>query len=508
MTTTLEQGEPSIAFGPFRFDIKAQRLTRDGAPVSLGGRAVALLAALADARGEIVGRETIFSKVWPGVTVEDNNIQVQIATLRKVLGDGWISTVPGRGYRFVTGDAPIKSRDPVMRRPTLAVLPFVNLSGLADQDYLADALTEEITTALSRVRWFHVVARSSAFAYKGRQEVDVRTIGRELGAGYLLEGSVQRGGPRIRLTGSLVEAESGLRVWTDRFEGDLDDVFALQDRLSEAVVAVVEPSLRNAEISRTRARPTSSADAYDLYLRSLPLTWNGTRDNYDQAVDLLKRAVAMDEAFTVAKAFLTFTLMNRAGHGWSDSESNKLGGCMAREALDQHNDDPEVLRIAGHTLAFFARDFERSLASVERALTINPHGIGALMSAGWVRCYRVEPDEAIALFERALRLNPLSAELGYVLSGLGFAQLMAGNPQAAVPVLRRSIQERPHWAPAFQFLTAALHSLGRIAEAREIAAHLMTMVPRLRAVPEKWVLVAGPFRDDFMAALKAAGVPS
>lgn len=498
-----------VAFGPFHLNINQRRLTRDGAPVALGGRAAALLSVLADADGAIVGKQRIFDAVWPGLTVEDNNIQVQIATLRKALGDGWITTEPGRGYRLVLIDAPPQAPDAALgpAGPTLAVLPFVNLSGTADQDYLADALTEEVTNALSRVRWFQVVARSSAFAYKGRPGLDIRAVGRELGARYLLEGSVQRGGDRIRLAGSLIEAETGLRLWADRFEGDMGDVFALQDRMSEAVVGAVEPSLRHAEITRTRARRTESPAAYDLYLRSLPLTWMGTRESYDQAIALLRQAVAMDTGFTIAKAFLSFALMNRAGHGWSDRESNLLGARMAREALERHGDDPEALRLAGHTLAFFDRAFDRGLAAVERAMAIHPNGIGVSLSAGWVRCYRCEPELAIALFERALRLNPLHAELGYVLSGLGFAHVIAGDDAAAVPVLRRAVHEMPNWAPGLQFLTVALQRLGQTVEARQAASRLMVMTPRINARPEKWVMVDGRPRDSFLAALRDAGVP-
>ena len=494
-----------LAFGPFRLDVAQRRLTRDGAPVALGGRAGALLAVLADAGGAVVGKERIFQEVWPGLTVEDNNIQVQIAALRKALGEGWITTEPGRGYRLVVPE-PVP-RSPEVVRPTLAVLPFVNLSGSSDQDYLADALTEEVTNALSRVRWFQVVARSSAFAYKGRQGLDIRAAGRDLGARYLLEGSVQRGGQRIRLAGSLIEAETGLRLWADRFEGDIGDIFALQDRMSEAVVGAVEPSLRHAEIARTRVRRTDSLDAYDLYLRSLPLVWTGTRDSYDQAVELLTRAVTMDAGFTIAKAFLSFALMTRNGHGWGDRESNLLGARMAREALESHDDDPDVLRLAGQTLAFFDRDFDRALAATERALAIHPNGIGVLMSAGWVRCYRCEPELAIPPFERALRLNPLHAELGYVLSGLGFAHVIAGDDTAAVPVLRRSIPEMPNWVPAFEFLAVALQRLGQVEEARQAAAQVMAMVPRITVRPEKWVMVAGKARDSFLAALRDAGVP-
>jgi adenylate cyclase len=187
------------------------------------------------------------------MVVEENNLQVQISTLRKVLGDDCIVNVPGRGYRLSAPAAAGPQEQPT--RPTLAVLPFVNMSGDAGQDYLADALTEEITTALSRIRWFLVIARSSAFAYRGQAGIDLRDVGRALGARYLLEGSVRRSGKRVRMSGSLINAITGLRVWSDSYDAELDDLFALLDHLSEAVAGAIEPSLRYAEISRARASP-------------------------------------------------------------------------------------------------------------------------------------------------------------------------------------------------------------------------------------------------------------
>jgi TolB-like protein len=495
-----------MGFGPFRLDPAGRTLWRGSTAVPLGGRAFDLLVVLAGAAGALVGKQAIQDRVWPGVVVEENNIQVQVSTLRKVLGEDWIQTVAGRGYRLVVPAAGVPE-GAATGRPTLAVLPFVNLSGDAGQAYFADALTEEITTALSRVRWFQVIARSSAFAYKGQVGIDVREVGRALGARYVLEGSVRRAGNRIRIAGSLIDAQTGLRLWADRFEGEADDVFALQDRLSEAVAGAIEPSLRNAEISRARARPTGSLDAYDLYLRSLPLTWEGSPASYAAAVELLKRAVALDDGFAQAKAFLGFALMNMAGLGVGDRESAALGARMAEEALASSRDDAEVLSFGGHVVGFFRRDHKRALAAVERALAINPNGIRTLMSAGWVHCYRLEAAPALALFGRAERLNPLDAELGYLLSGMGLAQLIAGDLQSALPPLERSVVEMPNWAPSVQFLAAALMMLGREDEARAWGARAMAQVPRLRARAEKWVFAPSPWLDRFLAALRAAGVP-
>jgi adenylate cyclase len=498
-------GPTEISFGKFCLDLRSRRLTRAGASVQLGGRAFDVLAVLAAAEGEVVGKNTILDQVWPSMVVEENNLQVQISTLRKVLGDDCIVNVPGRGYRLSAPAAAGPQEQPT--RPTLAVLPFVNMSGDAGQDYLADALTEEITTALSRIRWFLVIARSSAFAYRGQAGIDLRDVGRALGARYLLEGSVRRSGKRVRMSGSLINAITGLRVWSDSYDAELDDLFALLDHLSEAVAGAIEPSLRYAEISRARARRTGSLDAFDLYLRALPLTWAATRESYEQAIAHLHRAIAVDPEFTVAKAFLAFTLMNQAGLGWGGPNGRADAVSLAAEALAANRDDPEVLQNAAHALAFFSRDYDQALAAVERALTISPHSVRTLMSAGWIRCYRVEPEPAIELFERALRLSPLDHEAGYLLSGLGLAHLMADNAARALPILLRSHHEMANWAPSLQFLVVAHQRLGQVDAAKEVAKQLMDVMPRLRARPAKWALRPGTFLDEMLAALRQAGIP-
>ncbi len=500
------QAEPKeVNFGLLCLDLRTRRLTRAGAAVQLGGRAFDVLAVLAKADGEVVGKNAILDQVWPGMSVDENNLQVQVSALRKVLGEDCIVNVPGRGYRLSAPAA--ASPQAQTTRPTLAVLPFVNMSGDTGQDYLADALTEEITTALSRIRWFLVIARSSAFAYRGQSGIDLRDVGRALGARYLLEGSVRRSGNRVRMSGSLINAVTGLRIWSDSYDAELEDLFALLDHLSEAVAGAIEPSLRYAEISRARARRTDSLDAFDLYLRALPLTWAATRESYEQAVVHLRRAIVADPEFTVAKAFLAFTLMNQAGLGWGDPDGRATGTSLAIEALAANRDDPEVLQNAAHALAFFSRDYDQALAAIERALTISPHSVRTLMSAGWIRCYRVEPQPAIELFERALRLSPLDHEAGYLLSGLGLAKLMGGDTARALPILLRSHHEMPNWAPSLQFLVVAYQRLGHVEAAKEAAQRLICMVPRLRARPDKWVLRPGSFLDEFLATLRQAGIP-
>ena len=268
--------------GPFRLDAEAQILFRDAEPIGLGQRAVALLQMLVERPGTPVSKDVLIEAAWPGVIVEESNLAVQIAALRRVFGEEpggerWIETLPRRGYRFV-GSVSIKDRGsisaptadgapnlPLPDRPSIAVLPFQNMSGDPEQEYFADGMVEEIITALSRFRSLFVLARNSSFTYKGRA-VDVRQVGRELGVRYVLEGSVRKAGARVRITGQLIDAITGAHLWADRFDGSLENVFDLQDKVASSVAGVIEPALQAAETARSTSRPTHDLTAHDLYL--------------------------------------------------------------------------------------------------------------------------------------------------------------------------------------------------------------------------------------------------
>jgi adenylate cyclase len=255
---------------------------------------------------------------------------------------------------------------PLPDRPSLVVLPFQNMGGDPEQDYFADGMVEDITTALSRIRWFFVIARNSAFTYRGRA-VDVRQVGRELGVRYALEGSVRRAGGRLRIAAQLVEAETGRHVWAERFDGDAADVFDLQDRVTEAVAGAVEPSLQAAEVRRAQARPTGDPGAYELYLRALPCFRAATREGSDAALGLLRRAAALDPDFALARAFAAKCLQRRVVHGWSGPGEEAEAIALARSALDASPDDATALGHAGITLLWLGADRDRAVAALERA---------------------------------------------------------------------------------------------------------------------------------------------
>src|SRR5215813_434950 len=296
-------------FGPFRLDTEAKILFRGAEPTILGQRAVVLLQLLLERAGAPVSKEALIETAWPGLAIEDSNLTVQIAALRRVFkevagGASWIETLPRRGYRYVgpvvaTSDTraeaipPTSPALPLPDKPSVAVLPFSNLSGDAEQEYFADGMVDDIIIGLSRIKWLFVIARNSTFTYKGRA-VDVKQVGRDLGVRYVLEGSVRKAADRVRITGQLIDASTGAHVWAERYDRRLEDIFALQDEITLSVVGAIEPSLRDAEIERVKRKRPENLDAYDLVLRAIPHVYVTAPQEAARALPLLEKAVALE----------------------------------------------------------------------------------------------------------------------------------------------------------------------------------------------------------------------
>ena len=315
-------------------------------------------------------------------------------------------------------------------KPSLAVLPFQNMSGDPEQEYFADGVVEDIITALSRVGWFFVIARNSSFTYKGKS-VDIKQVSRELGVRYVLEGSMRKAANRVRITGQLIEAETGRHIWADRFEGALEDVFDLQDRITESVVGAILPSVQRAEIVRAHAKPTENLDAYDLYLRAVDRTVRASRDGTAQAVSLLRRAIATDRNYALAKSYLSFVFVYRSTLRFDEPGEWEEAVALAADAIETARDDADTLRLAGHALSHF-RHWERGKVALDRAVRLNPNSAQVLNSAGWGSLHRCEPDPAIDFFRRAIRLSPLDPEMATMLWGLAVADLMNGKNEEAL----------------------------------------------------------------------------
>ena len=393
-----------ISFGRFRLDLGQRELRRDGEPVKLNGRALDILCALATAKGEVVGKDELMARLWPGRIVEEGNIHVHVSTLRKALDDhgeghSYVVTVPGRGYRLagLAGSAgaavPAAQGLPLPDKPSIAVLPFQNLSGDPDQEYFADGMVEEIITALSRIRWLFVIARNSSFTYKG-QAVDVKQIGRELGVRYVLEGSVRKAGGRVRITAQLIEADTGAHLWADRFNGSLEAIFDLQDQVAISVAGVIEPALQAVEIRRALDRPRNDPTAYDLYLRALGATGSWEKKDYLEALDWLSRAIKQDDTYGPAFSLSAVYHMALTGNGWTDDPepTRQKAISLARRAVRNAGDDAGTLGRAAYALAYLGEDIDAATALIDRSLHINPSFADGWRWSGWLRLWAGLPD--------------------------------------------------------------------------------------------------------------------
>jgi adenylate cyclase len=393
-------------------------------------------------------------------------------------------------------------------RPSIAVLPFTNMSGDPEQEYLVDGIVDELITYLYRAKWLLVIARGSSFAYKGRS-VDIKQVGRELGVRYVLEGSVRKSGNRIRVTVQLAEATTGSHVWSDRFDDALDDIFDLQDRIAESVTGAIEPTIRSAEVERARAKPTESLDAYDLYLRALPLHYSNQRERLREAQHLLRRAIELDPAYSRAKAFSALTTVIQTNQGWTDLEERQEGVRLAREALAEHYDDPVTLRCAGHALGYLAHDHEVAIALLERALELNPSSAEVRHSAGWVYTFGYEGSKAAEHFRRAIRLSPLDREMGHSLMGLCFAQLIMGQYREALETSKRAMAAMPTSLSPLRAGIVACVELDLRDEALKLGRAILAINPDFRLAEFRKIQ---PFKDEafvkrFLDALRTAGLP-
>jgi adenylate cyclase len=361
-------------------------------------------------------------------------------------------------------------------KPSIAVLPFANMSGDPEQEYFVDGMVEEIITALSRIRWLFVVARNSSFTYKG-QAVDVKQVGRELGVRYVLEGSVRKGGNRVRITGQLIDAATGSHLWADRFDGLIEDVFELQDKVASSVAGVIEPALQAAEIARSAGRPTADLTAYDLYLRGYAMALSSTRQ-VPEALRLLEQAIENDPRYGPALAWAAQCCLRLLLDGRSANiEADRLKGAdFARRALEVAGDDPGILANAAHALARFGEDIGAMIALVDRALALNPNYARGWYVSSALRLWAGYADVAIEHAEASLRLSP-RARIGPSLVGIGAAHLFGRRFDEAVPKLLLAIQEDPSHPQPYRILAACYAHMGRLDDAREIVTRLRATTP-------------------------------
>jgi TolB-like protein len=512
-----------LKFGPFRLDADAEILFRGDEPTMLGQRAVVLLRLLLQRPGEPVSKDDLIEAAWPGLAIEDSNLTVQIAALRRVFvdaagGSGWIETLPRRGYRYV--GPPVATDDPsagasppelpalaLPGKPSIAVLPFSNLSGDPEQEYFADGIVEDIISGLSRIKWLFVVARNSSFTYKGRA-VDVKQIGRELGVRYVLEGSLRKSGTRLRVTAQLIEAATASHLWAERYDRNLDDVFLVQDEITVAVVGAIEPSLRAAEIEHVKRKRPGSLDAYDLVLRALPEVYTCMPAGATKSLAFIERALALEPNYPLAHGIAAWAheiLFVRNGM----QDENRRGAIdHAHAAITYGRTDPMALTFGAFSVALVEHDRETAFEAFEEALKLCPSCAPAYIFGSAPLSFAGQAERAIEWGEQAVRLSPFDPMLYIAYHGIAVGNFHLGRYEEAANAGRKAIQSNPRFSFSYALLAAPLAKLGRIEEAKGAVARLCELQPNFSIRRQcNAVGILPVVAKPMIAALDTAGLP-
>jgi TolB-like protein/Tfp pilus assembly protein PilF len=473
----------------------------------------------------VVSKDDLIEAVWEGRAVSDSTLTSRITAVRKAVGDSGdeqrlIRTMPRKGVRFVVHVQEVAGiADGAMKlppaltlpdKPSIAVLPFQNLSGDPAQDYFADGVVEDIIAALSRMRWLFVIARNSSFTYKGRA-VDVKQVGRELGVRYVLEGSLRKAGKRVRIAGQLIDASTGAAIWSDRFEGALEDIFNLQDQVTTSVVGAVARQLEQAEIQRAKRKQTASLDAYDYYLRGMASFHLRSREAINAALPLFTKAIELDPEFASAYGMAGWCYFWRKINGWMTDRVQEIaeGERLARRAVELGQDDAVALARGGHAIGLLVGDLDTAIALIDRARMLDPNSVTAWFLGGFLHAFAGEPDVATQHFEHAMRLSPLDPEMFRMRTGIAFAHLLAGRFDAASAWAKQSLRELPSFLLAVAIIAASHALAGRAGDAEDAMRHLRQLDPTLRIGNLKdWIPIRR--RDDlarFAGGLRRAGLP-
>jgi adenylate cyclase len=424
-------------------------------------------------------------------------------------------TRPVRTYGVALGKSsraapPVAAPLPLPDKPSLAVLPFQNMTGDAEQEYFVDGMVEEITTAIARLPWLFVIARNSAFTYKGKP-VDVKQVAQELGVRYVLEGSVRKAGNRVRITGQLIDTTTGAHIWADRFDGALDDIFELQDRIASSVAGAIEPKLRQSEIERASRKPTANLTAYDLYLRALAQSYRYTEEGLAEAVVLARRALAIDPSYAPAAALIGWCRALQRVQGWGALSDEDIGeACrLARQALEAERDDAETIWQAAWTLFFLAGEAALAAAALDRALALNPNAANAWSARGFIHAVRNQPEAAIEAIERARRLSPFDPLAFLYASNIAAAHLASRRFEQAIEWADRALHDQPRHVPAMRAKIVALAHLGHLDEARAELSRVFAIDPKLTIAGFRaYVHFAAPeVLELFVTGLRLAGLP-
>jgi len=401
--------------------------------------------------------------------------------------------------------APASAAIASSNRPSIAVLPFTNMSGDAEQEYFTDGMVEEIITALSQMRWLFVIARNSSFTYKGKN-VDVKQVARELGVRYVLEGSVRKASNRIRITGQLIDATTGAHLWAGRFDGGLEDVFELQDHVTSSVIGAIAPKLEQAEIERAKRKPTENLDAYDYYLRGMASLYRWTKESVNEALSLFSKAVELDPEFATAYGAAAWCYFWRRANGWITDHARETAEVvrLANRTSEVGKDDAVALSFGGLALGYVAGAREAGVAMVDRALVLNQNLAAAWYASGCLQAFLGHQDTAIDHLGRAMRLSPLDPLMFFMQTYSAMAHFLAGRHDEASLLGEKACQDRPNFLPALRVSTVSNVFAGRLDQARVYIARALELDPDLRISNLKDRF--GPMRpEDFAKYVEALG---
>jgi adenylate cyclase len=511
-------------FEEFAFDIDRRELHRGAEVVPITPQVFDLLEYLIRNRERVVSKDELINAVWNGRIVSDAALTTRLNAVRAAIGDTGekqrlIKTLPRKGFRFVgqvretrevadsnPRDAP-ESSLALPDKPSIAVLPFENMSGDPEQEYFADGMVEEIITALSRFKSLFVIARNSSFTFKGRA-VDIKEVGRRLGVRYVLEGSVRKAPGKVRIAGQLIDAVTGAHIWADRFERDLTDVFALQDEVTVAVVSAIQPKLFQAETEMATRRRPENLTAYDFFVRARQQYYLFTREGVAEGLRLAHRALELDPRFGLAAVLAGIRHMHNVVFGYAiDPQFDRSEAVrLSRLALSIDDSDPDTLAMAAIISAFMVGDSESEIEMTDRAVALNPNSYIAWGSRGHV--YRIAgvPEEAVRSFERAMRLSPVDPQLHTTLVGMGMAFIELSRFDEAIVAGKKAQRLNPAYQATCRCLASAFAHLGRDTEAREATARVLETDPAFTI--SAWIARGGQSNARLLIeGLRKAGLP-
>jgi TolB-like protein len=478
-------------FENFSLDTERHELSRGGNRVAVEPQVFDLLHYLVRNRGRVVSKDDLIAEVWKGRIVSESALSSRITSVRHAVGDSadgqrLIRTIARKGIRFI-GDVREENSVgataaalPLPDRPSVAVLPFNNLSGDPEQDYFADGIVEDIITALSRLKWLFVIARNSSFTYRGKN-VDVKQVARELGVRYVLEGSVRKAGNKVRITGQLIDGGSAVHIWADTFDGIIDDIFELQDRITANVVSAIEPTVQHAETERLKNKPTDKFDAYDLMLHALQQWHRFTDESFTEALNCLRRALIIDPSYAPAMAMTAYCYAHRRQQGWAkDVEAEaSIGLRLASKAVELGKEDGDVLWMAAAAVWQLELNPLRAKELVRRSLAANANSVWALTVAALIEMTTGNPREGLDLLHRANRLSPRDP-IGWLLAGgMSLAYYLEEKFEDSILWSEKALAQNPRYVVAIRLLAANFARLGKSDEAAKWVQQLLKGDPTL-----------------------------